>query len=241
MATCKYCGQSAGLFSRAHKACEEKHDRGVKGMGDLMRRYFGDSVSAADLKAKIERNRLPYFLSEYDIADAAIIALSAYGETLHRPYGQNVLPKIKAFLSSISVPYSRLNQKGDLDKLGQKLFQGYVVDFFAKGVPLSQIRISTDSVTSVLPLSQQKKDEAYYNVLNKAADKFMSNGSLSDNEQQLIESYTGSLGIALNCLPMQYQSESLARIGQAMVLKDLQQGILPKNPLTVPVMLGRGK
>lgn len=241
MATCKYCGQSAGLFSRAHKACEEKHDRGVKGMGDLMRRYFGDSVSAADLKAKIERNRLPYFLSEYDIADAAIIALSAYGETLHRPYGQNVLPKIKAFLSSISVPYSRLNQKGDLDKLGQKLFQGYVVDFFAKGVPLSQIRISTDSVTSVLPLSQQKKDEAYYNVLNKAADKFMSNGSLSDNEQQLIESYTGSLGIALNCLPMQYQSESLARIGQAMVLKDLQQGILPKNPLTVPVMLGRGE
>ena len=106
---------------------------------------------------------------------------------------------------------------------------------------MSQIRISTDSVTSVLPLSQQKKDEAYYNVLNKAADKFMSNGSLSDNEQQLIESYTGSLGIALNCLPMQYQSESLARIGQAMVLKDLQQGILPKNPLTVPVMLGRGE
>ena len=85
MATCKYCGQSAGLFSRAHKACEEKHDRGVKGMGDLMRRYFGDSVSAADLKAKIERNRLPYFLSEVDIVDAAIISLSAYGDTLHRP------------------------------------------------------------------------------------------------------------------------------------------------------------
>ncbi len=77
MGKCRYCGQSAGFFSRAHKECEEKHDRGVKGMGDLMRRYFGDTVSAVDLKAKIERNRLAYFLSEDDIADAAIIPLSA--------------------------------------------------------------------------------------------------------------------------------------------------------------------
>lgn len=135
MGTCKYCGQSAGFFSRAHKECEEKHYRGVEGMSDLMRRYFGDSVTAADLKAKIERNRLPYFLSEDDIADKAIAALSAYGETLRRPYSKNVLPKIKAFISSVGVPYIRLNQKGDLDKLSQKLFQGYVLTSSQKEFP----------------------------------------------------------------------------------------------------------
>ena len=241
MGTCKYCGQSAGLLSRSHKECEEKHDRGLQGMGDLMRRYFGGSVSAYDLANKIERNRLPYFLTEDDIADTAIFALNAYGESLRRPYPADVLPKIKGFLSSLNTPYARLNQKGDLDKLSMKLFQGYVVDFFARGVPMSQINISTDSVTSVLPLSQQKKDEAYFNVLNKAADKFMSNGLLTDSEQNQLEAYTSSLGIALNCLPMQYQSESLARIGQAMVLKDLQRGVLPQKPLTVPVMLSKGE
>lgn len=241
MGTCKYCGQSAGLFSHVHKECEEKHNQGVKGMGNLMRRYFGGAVSAADMRQKMDKNRLPYFLNEDDIVSAAIAALNAYGDTLRRPYPSDTLPKIKDFLANVGVSYAQLNHKGDLDRLSQKLFQGYVVDFFAKGVPLSQIRISTDSVMSVLPLSQQKKDESYFNVLNKAADKFMANGFLEDHEKRLIESYTSSLGIALNCLPMQYQSESLARIGQAMVLKDLQNGVLPQKPLTVPVMLGRGE
>lgn len=55
MGTCKYCGQSAGFFSRTHKECEDKHDRGLKGMGDLMRRYFAGTVTAADLKAKLAK------------------------------------------------------------------------------------------------------------------------------------------------------------------------------------------
>ena len=241
MGNCKYCGQSAGFFSRAHKECEEKHDCGLKGMGNLMRRFFSSTISADELKAKLEKNRFPFFLIDEDVTSVAISTLRSFGENLKRPYPSDTLPRIKAFLNAIAIPYAKLNEKGDMDALALKLFQGYVVDFFAKGVPLSQIKVRTDSVTSVLTLSQQKKDEAYYNVLNKAADKFMADGWLTDNEQRLIESYTSSLGIALNCLPMQYQSERLARIGQAIVLKDLQRGILPQKPLTVPVMLGHGE
>ena len=234
----KYCGQSVGVISRAHKECEEKHERGLKGMEDLIRRYFGGSVSADDLKSKLVKNRLPYFLSDDDIATVAITVIKAWGNSLKRPYPTDTLSRIKVFLS---IPYATFNEKGDMDALALKLFQGYVVVFFAKGEPLSQIKISTDSVISVLPLSQQKKDEAYYNVLNKAAHEFMADGWLEDHEQKLIESYTASLGITLNCLPKQYQSESLARIGQTIVLKNLQRGILPQKPLTVPVMLGRGE
>lgn len=241
MGKCKYCGQSAGFFFRVHKECKEKHERGLSGMGDLMHKYFSGNVSADDLKAKLAKNRLPYFLSDDDIATVAIAAIKAFGDSLKRPYPSDTLPRIKAFLNAITIPYTKLNEKGDMDALALKMFQGYVVDFFAKGVPLSQIKVSTDSVMSVLPLSQQKKDEAYYNVLNKAADKFMADGWLADNEQRLIESYTSSLGISLNSLPIQYQSGSLARIGQAIVLKDLQRGVLPQKPLTVSVMLGRGE
>lgn len=239
MGKCKYCGQSAGFFSRSHKECEEKHSRGIEGMTHLMRRYFNGTVSAVDLGAKISRNKTPYFLTEDDIVASVDTAIGEFTDTLRRPFNSDTLPKIKGFITNIGLPYATLNKNGSLDRLSLKLFQGYVVDYFAKGVPLSQISISTDSVTSVLPLSQQKRDEAYYNVLNKAADKFMADGWLADNEQRMIESYTSSLGIALNCLPMQYQSESLCRIGQAIVLKDLQRGILPQKPLTVPVMLSR--
>lgn len=241
MGKCKYCGQSVGFFSRAHKECEEKHDRGLKGMGDVMRRYFSGSISADGLKAKLEKNRLPYFLTDENVASVAIATIKAFGESLKRPYPSNTLPRIKSFLNTIAIPYSMLNEKGDMDALAIKMFKGYIVDFFAKGVPLSRVRINAESVTSVLPLSQQKKKEAYYTVLNKAADKFMVDGWLDDNEQQMIESYTSSLGIALNCLPIQYQSESLTRIVQVIVLKDLQRGVLPQKPLAVPVMLGRGE
>lgn len=241
MGKCKYCGKAAGFLSHSHKECEEKHERGLKGMGDLMHRYFGGSVSAKDLKTKLEKNRLPYFLSDDDIAIVAIATIKSFGDTLKRPYPSDTLQRIKDFLNAVAIPYTKLNEKGDMDALAMKLFQGYVIDFFAKGVPLSQIKINTDTVTSVLPLSQQKRDEVYYNVLNKAADKFMADGWLTDNEQMLIESYTSALGIAINHLPMQYQSESLARIGQAIVLKDLQRGVLPQKPLMVPVLLGRGE
>ena len=239
MAKCKYCGESAGFFSRSHKECEEKHTRGIDGMTHLMRRYFSGTISAIDFGAKLSRNRDPYFLSEDDIVTCADNVIGEFADSLRRPFNSDILPKIKGFISNVGVPYATLNKNGTLDRLSVKLFQGYVVDFFAKGVPLSQISISTDSVTSVLPLSRQQRDEAYYNVLNKAADKFMADGWLADNEQRMIESYTSSLGIALNCLPLQYQTESLSRIGQAIVLKDLQQGALPKKPLTVPVMLAR--
>lgn len=206
-----------------------------------MHRYFTGAVTANDLESKIAKNRLPYFLSDEEIASVAIAVIKAFGDTLKRPYPSNTLPRIKAFLNALAIPYAKLNEMGDMDALAMKIFQGYIVDFFAKGVPLSQIRINTDSVTSVLPLSQQKKIEAYYHVLNKAADRFMSDGWLTDSEQQMIEAYTSSFGIALNSLPTQYQSESIARIGQAIVLKDLQRGVLPQKSMNVPILLGRGE
>ncbi|MDE6335002.1 MAG: hypothetical protein K2L34_00380 [Muribaculaceae bacterium] len=47
-------------------------------MENLKRRYFG-CVLADVLKAKLEKNRLPYFLSDDDIAIVAIITVNTYG------------------------------------------------------------------------------------------------------------------------------------------------------------------
>lgn len=241
MGTCKYCGQSAGIFSKAHKECEEKHERGINGMRELMRRYFAGAVSSSDLQIKIGRNRTPYFLSDVDIATAAVSVLTDYANSLRLPYNQSILSNIKSFIGRVGVQYSILNNKGELDRIGHKLFQGFVVDFFAKGVPMSQVQVNANSVLSVIPLNQTLVNEAYYNVLNKAADNFMKDGVMTDNEQRLIESYTSSLGISLNNLPPCCQNGGLERIAQSMILKNLQNGIYPSNPLTVPVMLTKGE
>jgi predicted transcriptional regulator len=86
MATCKYCGQSAGFFSRVHKECEEKHEKGIQGMSGMLRKYFSGAMTAQDMGAKIQRNRLPYYLSDEDIADVAASVITDYASTLHRPW-----------------------------------------------------------------------------------------------------------------------------------------------------------
>lgn len=241
MSTCKYCGKSVGLFSKAHKECEEKHSRGINGMNGLMQRYFSGSVSYVDLHMKIGRNRQPYYLSDEDIAITALSVLSSYANSLRLPYNQTILTKIKGFISSLEIPYSQLNRNGEIDRIGQKLFQGFIVDFFAKGVPMDQVQVNANSVMSVIPLNQSLVSEAYYNVLSKAADNFMKDGSISDNEQRLIESYISSLGISLTIIPPYCQNGALERIAQSLILKNLQNGIYPNVPLTVPVMLTKGE
>lgn len=241
MGRCKYCGQSTGIFGKSHQECEDKHTRGINGMKNLMFRYFEGSVPATHLRQKIEHNKVPYYLNEDDIADVAAAVISAYGDELRRPYSLEILSKIKAFLSNVGVSYAAINKEGALDELAQKLFQGYLIDFFVKNTPISQIKINTESVLSVLPLNQQRKDEAYINVLNKAADKFMLDGTLTEDEYQRMESYTSLLGISIYDILSKYKNETLARIGQAVVLKDLQKGLFPHIALTVPVILGKGE
>lgn len=47
MGTCKYCGQSAGIFSKAHKECEAKHKGGIQAFEATVSGYFTQRLSAA--------------------------------------------------------------------------------------------------------------------------------------------------------------------------------------------------
>lgn len=207
-----------------------------------MCRYFSRGVSAYDLQTKINRNKSPYYLSDEDISITAIAVLSEYVSSLRLPYNQDILTLIKGFISNIGIPFSNLNRNGELEKIGQKLFQGFIVDFFAKGTPMSQVQMNANSVLDVIPIGQNLVNEAYYNVLNKAAGNFMKDGVLTSHEQHMIESYTSSLGISFNNLPSYCKNGDMLKIAQALILKDLQAGVLPNSPqAVVPVMLSRGE
>lgn len=191
--------------------------------------------------AIIMRNRSPYYLSEDDIADCGIEILTGFASRLRRPYPQIALTKIKDFLDNLGINKGLLNKKGALDSIGKELMEGYLVDYFAQGVPLSQVQTNAASVSRILPISSQVENDAYYSVLNKAASIFMVDGTLTSNEEQLITNYANSVGLNLNNLPPQFNSGDLAKIGQAIVLRNLQRGIMPVNPISVPVMLTKGE
>ena len=66
----------------------------------------------------------------------------------------------------------------------------------------------------------------------------MSDGLFSDQEQRELEEFSNAFSIPLTQTGTHADSANIGKIGQAIVLKDLQRGVLPQNNATnVPVLL----
>lgn len=241
MGKCKYCGKPAGFLSSQHKECKGKHEQGIQGLTAMLKKYFQGLIPASRMGQNIMQNRAPYFLKDDDIASVAVKVIADYTASLRRPYSPQILTVISDFIQNIGISYAKINHSGVMDDLGKKLMQGYLVDFFANGSSMSLVSNNTASVTNIIPLSSEQKNEVYMTVLNKAASNFMRDGYMTDSEEQLINTYASYLGLSLSNLPERFSNTDLEKIGQAIVLKNLEKGILPQTQISVPVLLSRGE
>lgn len=241
MATCKYCGLSAGMFSHAHNECEEKHQQGLSQLEQILQQYFAGAQSVASMRQAIVNLRKPTFLKKEDVEQCAIIVLDNHGEQLRPPYNQKTLDKINDFIVGLGLDRQNLINSGCLNKLGEKILKGYLASYFVSGTPISTIRSQEQQLDQVLPTSHEQKFNAYMHVLNRAAHNFLSNGLISDSEQQQIEQFAQSLSLPLYNLPVQYQGTDIEKVNQAIIIKNLQRGILPKSGVALPVLLGKSE
>ena len=241
MATCKYCGLSAGLFSQAHKECEERHQQGLDQLEKILRQYFSGLQSVQSMRQAIVALRKPTFLKKADVEQVAIKVLDAHGEQLRPPYNQQTLDKINDFINGLSLDRQVLNASGCLNRLGEKILKGYLASYFVSGTPIATIRGQEQQLDRVLPVTQDQKFDAYMHVLNRAAHNFLSNGLISDSEQQQIENYAQSLSLPLYDLPAQYQNTDIEKVNQAIIIKNLQRGLLPQGGVSLPVLLGKSE
>lgn len=241
MATCKYCGLSAGIFSHVHEECEEKHQQGLSQLEQILQQYFAGAQSVASMRQAIVNLRKPTFLKKEDVEQCAIKVLDNYGEQLRPPYNKQTLDKINDFITGLSLDKSKLNASGCLNKLGEKILRGMLASYFVSGTPIPTIKSQEIQLDQVLPTSHEQKFNAYMHVLNRAAHNFLSNGLISDNEQQQIEQYAQALSLPLYNLPAQYQNTDIEKVNQAIIIKNLQRGILPQSGVALPVLLGKSE
>lgn len=239
MGTCKYCGKDAGFFSHVHKNCEEKREQGIKSLEDGIRRYLKDALKLNVLMGLVAKLRSENYITDPDVAISSAKCIDEYTEQSRWPFHSHQLDLVKKYINKIGVPYQSINVNGSLDNLSQKMVRGFLAEYFTGQKPLQRVLQICQQITSVLPLSNAKLLDTYLYMLNQAADNYMKDGLLTDDEQRKIDDYMNTLGLTLTNLPAKYQGSELSRIEQSKMLKQLQRGILPQSNITAPILLGK--
>lgn len=239
MGVCKYCGEKAGIFSSAHKECEEKHALGMSELERDFRKYFNMDISASNIISKIRCYRKDNFLSDDDIASNFDKVIRGYASSLHKPYSPQSMHLVDDLINAIGVPYQMISEKGGSDEFAKKLMRGFMVDYFTDKLPLSTAQQRCGSVLKRFPMCQSQIDDAYWHVLDRAATNFLDDDYISDQEQQKIQDYVHALSLPLNNIPAKYQSGDISKLSQVALLKALEQGIVPTTNFTAPIILGK--
>lgn len=239
MGTCKYCGQKAGLFSKAHKECEEKHTSGMNDLERDLLSCLSQSMSIPNLGNRLLSYRCVNYISDDDITTVFDKVIRDYTRSLRRPYSPRSMHLVDELINTLNVPYQTISDKGGIDEFTKKLMRGFMVDYFTDQLPLSTAQQRCGSVLKRFPMAQHQIADAYWHVLGRAATNFLADGSLSDEEQQKITDFTQALGLPLNNIPAQYQNGDIGKLSQVALIKALQNGIVPATSIQAPIILGK--
>ena len=241
MGTCKYCGQSAGIFSKAHKECEAKHQGGVQAFEATVSGYFTQRLSAATVASTKRQLQIDAYLSEDDICEISDKEIRAYTASIHRPFSPSSMHLMDEFLSAIGVSYSKLHAKGGIEEFTKKLMRGFMIEYFTDQLDLQKAQSRCEKILAKFPMNQDSIDDAYLHVLDKAATNYMKNGSLSSTEQQKIDDYIHALALPVHNLPAKYQNSEIGKIEQMSIISKIQNGYIPDSGIAAPIILGRGE
>jgi hypothetical protein len=240
MGTCKYCGCKAGLLSKTHRECEEKHSDGLRGLEQDLRMVISNNKGdCSRLRTSLPAYRSTNFLSEDDIVTVFDKVIREYTLSMHRPYSPRSMHIVDDIINILNVPYQLISAKRGLDEFTKKLMRGFMVDYFTDKLPLPVAQQRCGSVLKRFPMSQSQIDDAYWHVLDRAATNFLSDGSLSDDEQRKITDFTQTLSLSLNNIPKPYQNGDISKLSQVALIKALQNGIVPSTNFQAPIILGK--
>lgn len=241
MGTCKFCGKDAGWFSHSHKECEQKHEQGVSDLSATVSAYFTGRNTAGGVMQKIRQLKTDNYLKEEDICKVSDEEIRHYTASIHRPFRPSSMQLMDDYLNAVGVSYSKINEKGAVDEFTKKLMRGFMVEYFTDQLTLQQAHGRCEKVLSKFPMVQSNIEDAYLYVLNKAATNFLANGIISDDEQRKVDDYVQTLALPVNNLPAQYQNSEISKLGQASIIKSIQNGVIPRTNISVPIMLGRNE
>ena len=181
------------------------------------------------------------YLTDPDIAISSAKCIDEYTEQSRWPFHSHQLDLVRDYVNIIGVSYESINVNGSLDRLSQKMIRGFLAEYFTGQKPMQRVMQISQQIMTVMPLTEEQKQDMYFYMLNQAAENFMKDGLLTDDEEKRIDEYIFMLGLSTSNLPAKYQNSEICRIEQGKMLKQLQKGIIPQTNIAAPILLGRGE
>lgn len=242
MGRCKYCGQSAGLFSHVHKECKEKHEQGIDELRTCLRAYFEGNAIMGNVLSEIKALQANNYLSQEDLEEGCRRALKLFGDIIDLPITKQHIQNVDVFLNNINIPFSVLNKQGELDVLGNRLYKGTLMGFFVENEPMAKVEKRAQIVNKVLPISSASKEEAGLKALQEAAHNYLSGGLITDAEQARLDEFSTALSLPVHNLPAAFRGSDIDKMHQATILRQILHGQRPSAmQSSCPVMLGAGE
>lgn len=239
MATCKYCGKSAGLLSRAHKECEEKHVVGIMTLRRLLEKYFQGTSS--NVQIEVSKLRRENFINSNDIASEFGKALDDYTTRIRRPFSPQTPQIVTRLVAALGESFNSLDANGAISRFAQKLMKGSIAEYFTGHQNIASTQTAIHGIQVALPVSNDITSDTCYYMLDKAADNFLKDGLLTPQEDNMVNEYTRAFGIQPVNLPAKYQNGNIVRLTQAGILTGLQNGQLPIQMTSYPIVLAKSE
>ncbi len=238
MGKCKYCGLDAGFLFRSHRQCRKVHKQGVAECLEAIQAYFRGDKTMGDLVADLASLRAGKFLADADIEKCARQGIRQYAETIgDTPVEERHVRLVDEFIGNVGCP---LPSAGDeMVALGTLLYRGVLSRHFTAKEPMEEVERLMGIVMRSLPVPEDKREELALTVLDKAAHDFLSDGLISDKENEELEAFTQALGIYTDNLPERFKDSDIVKIKQSTIIRQLQKGLEPQSmTVSLPIILG---
>ncbi len=171
MPNCRYCGQSAGLFSRAHRECEASHSNGLATLPTLIADYFSGLIPAKDLAPKLATLKTDAYLSRDEIAQIAQQEIRNFTQSLQAPYHPSSMRLVSDLLSMLAaqgVAHETVNSDGVVYEFASLLIRSYIKDYCEDRLELPRVEARCQKVLRYLPVAQERLADIYLSPLDQA-------------------------------------------------------------------------
>lgn len=235
MGTCSYCGESAGLFHRRHRACEEMHARGLGEIAATISTAAGSERELKTLSARIDEVVEKSWISANERQD---LVINCWSDAAEKRLSSGLLTvedqnQLTALASALSLSKGALAKTGTFLRVVKAAHDRGVSEIAAAVLraaisdqELGSLSTRINEVAEKSWISANEREDLLLNCWSDAVEKRINGGLLTADDENQLTALASALSLSKDAL---VNTGAFLRVVKAAVIRDLSNGIVPQR------------